>query len=765
MPKAAGLGLVSRAFPVENGATMNKFLIRRMGVADDPAGLKPSLQSALEAVLAQSELLAEDILQGLQGLLTPSKVKTHALNPVTGNRQVVEALVARAPEFKKLFADALRAAVYGGEALRTAVKPVVRFDDFQFLEEEQIDANIEYALTQQEVQMAVEDVMPALNGMISALMGWTSVQPHSNPLRAETYVHALRASLTALLPRDEDRAAVMTPAAGLMGASLRQLFREITDWLRSQGVEPVLPHAKAGGGFGGAGKAAETSVTRTMLTLDKLRRLLSGELSFDLAPPANKDFSHTVPASFLALEDMKMVEPMMKRLQQRASQAGAAAPGAKADPLSHLLADKKPVRREKAQSRKLGKELGEEVVRLMLENLMQDHRMLAPVRAAIKSLEPVLIKMSQIDARFFSERQHPARQFLDKITSRSLAFTSTDEPGFGRFQKTLDNAVNVLVMGESDAASFARVLRKLDEGWSRDEREQRARAEEAARELLHVEQRNMLAQRLTQEFNDMIQGKKLPELVSSFLLGPWALVVAESKLRCADGSDDPNGYKALVEDLVWSVQPRLARRNRSRLVDLVPGMLVTLRQGLGLISYPQERIATFFDELVTIHEKAFESTRSAPLTDTAGTPIEAPLDAPDAPVTVAREEFWMAEHEASESGFHASTTQDFAPPPELPETAEAQDWSTDDLNPGAWVDLALGGVWVRAQLTWASPHRTLFMFISGAGLAHSMSRRTMDRLHGLGLIRMVSDGRVMDNALDAVAQAALRNDASKAGGA
>jgi hypothetical protein len=77
------------------------------------------------------------------------------------------------------------------------------------------------------------------------------------------------------------------------------------------------------------------------------------------------------------------------------------------------------------------------------------------------------------------------------------------------------------------------------------------------------------------------------------------------------------------------------------------------------------------------------------------------------------------------------------------------------------VDLALAGNWVRAQLTWASPHRTLFMFISGGGMAHSMSRRTMQRLKGLGLIRLVSDGRVMDNALDAVAQTALRNDASR----
>jgi hypothetical protein len=82
----------------------------------------------------------------------------------------------------------------------------------------------------------------------------------------------------------------------------------------------------------------------------------------------------------------------------------------------------------------------------------------------------------------------------------------------------------------------------------------------------------------------------------------------------------------------------------------------------------------------------------------------------------------------------------------------------DGLTTGSWVDLALAGNWVRAQLTWVSPQRTLFMFISGSGMAHSMSRRTIDRLNASLLIRLVSDGRVMDNALDAVAKTALDND-------
>jgi hypothetical protein len=81
-----------------------------------------------------------------------------------------------------------------------------------------------------------------------------------------------------------------------------------------------------------------------------------------------------------------------------------------------------------------------------------------------------------------------------------------------------------------------------------------------------------------------------------------------------------------------------------------------------------------------------------------------------------------------------------------------------DLTTGVWVELVVEGVWLRAQLTWASPHRTLFMFVSRTGLAHSMSRRTMERLRMQGSIRFVSDGHVVDNALDAVAQTALEND-------
>lgn len=760
----AGKTLVIALGNWENLQTMKKFMLRRLGVAHDPGSQKPSLQDCIEAVLEQSDTLVDDVLSGLKASLlqTRSKSVQVVLNPST--KPTIERLHADGAAFKETFADKLRVALYGGDTLRTQGQPL-RFDDFQFLEEEQIDANIEFALTQQEIALAVDDALPTLNALMSSLLGWMTVQPHLNPLKPESFVYALRESLQEHVPSDEARTSLMTPAAGLLGIAIRQLYKEVSEWLRSQGVEPVGPVQHQGAAHG-AQKTGESSVTRTLLTLDKLRRLLSGELDMGPLNGNIKDFTHTVPASFVALEDMKLMEPMMKRLSERASQAAAAAP--KDVPQDMLDADRADPR-QKSKGKKLGRELGEEVVRMMLENLAQDHRMLGGVRKNLKLMEPVLITLSQSDARFFSERQHPARQFMDKMTSRSLAFTSEDQPGFAHFQKTLEKSVNILTNGPGDAATFSQLLKKLEAVWAKEEHEQRQRAEEAARGLLHAEQRNLLALKLAEDFAERIKNKKVPDIVSAFLRGPWAQVVAESQLKCADGTTDPDGYLALVDDLIWSVQLKLARRNRSRLVDMVPGMLVKMRQGLGLISYPEERIPVFFDELITFHEQAFEGARPAPTTDTADsadkTAAVADISVVDS-VGLPVDEFWMGDNEVTDADYLQGAAERIpeVEEDETPDPAAQMAWSAQNLLTGSWVDLALGGQWVRAQLTWASPHKTLFMFISSGGMAHSMSRRTMDRLRGLGLIRLVSDGRVVDHALDAVAQAALRNDVEKAGG-
>lgn len=725
---------------------MKKFLLRRIGVADDRSGVRPSLHDCLEVVLQQADTLMGDVLEGLAASTVQKKGKEKGSfgDRAPLNKLAIDSLCSQASAVKKTFATQLRLGIYNSGSQDFAEQPQVRFEDLQLLDSSQIDASIEFALVQQEVFRCVDDVLPALNALISNLLGWITVQPQLNPLKPDAFVRALQACLLQHVPDEQGRSALIIPAAGLLGVSLHQLYREICVWLRSQGVEAATPvGTPIGGGNLAKGKATDTSVARTLLTLDKLRKLLSGELDSGSGNVGLQDFSHTVPASYVALEDMKLVEPMMRRLAQRASLPS--------DDGATVEAPAQQVVREPTQGKQLGKQLGEEVVRMMVDNLMQDDRLLPKVRELIKSLEPVLLALSQSDARFFSERQHPARQFLDRLTHRSLAYTSENDEGFFRFFKFISDAVGVLTSGDGDAAAFAQLLRELEAGWTRDEAVQRQQQEEAARALQHAEQRNLLAQRWADDFHERQKNKEIPELVAGFLRGPWAQVVAQSQLGCADGSADPGGYLALVDDLLWSVQLRLTQRNRARLVQMVPNLLVTLRQGLQLIQYPEERIPVFFDALISVHEKAFEGQ---PVRSVARPAEQSPEESVELMAEAGFDEaaeFWVADDEAQESGYLAEDA-------ELPSETVQRPWSVGDLNTGVWVELIVNGAWLRAQLTWASPHRTLFMFVSRGGLAHSMSRRTMERLRMRGSIRFVSDGHVVDNALDAVAQSALQND-------
>lgn len=725
---------------------MRKFSLRGIGVADARLDARPALHDCIEIVLQEADVLMDDVLIGLAKLSAKIPVNKTANHAVSPQKIATDLLCSQGDGVKRAFMAHLRRSVFRNHSPEFVEQPLVRFEDLQLLDAQQIDASIEFALAQQEVSRCVDDVVAPFNAFISSLLGWITVQPHLNPLKPDVFIHALQASIAQHVPDEQKRSLLITPAAGLMGVSLRQLYREVNDWLRSQGVEPALPEgATAFGGSAGRGSGSTHSVTRTLVTLDKLRKLLSGELDTGAGV---QDFLHTVPASFVAMEDLKLVEPMMKRLAAMRASRPEAAPPARVG-----LA----MEREPTQRKQMGKQLGEEVVRMMLDNLMQDQRLLLSMRQLIKTLEPVLLALAQTDPRFFSDRQHPARLFLDRVTDRSLGYANANDEGFARFLKSISNAIGVLTGGAGDAASFARILSKLEASWNRDEAVLRQRQEESARALLHVEQRNLLAQRIADDFSALQAKNEIPELVMTFLRGPWAQVVAQSQLGCVDGSTDTEGYLALVDDLVWSVQIRLARRNRSKLVQLIPQLLGKLRQGLQLIQYPPERVAAFFDALIALHEQVFEGPRAQPSGECVGSTDTASTSNNKQPPEVANvvpeaAEFWVANDEAQDACYMPEEVNPADP------GVQRNTWSVRDLSAGMWVELVVDGEWLRAQLTWTSPHRTLFMFVSRGGVAHSMSRRTMERLRMQDSIRVVSDGHLVDNALDAVAQTALQNE-------
>ena len=721
-------------------------------------------------------------------------------------------LQSKAAELRALYPKALRTAFT--DSLGTKKSAVlslaeVNFDQLELMDEVQVQESVAMARAQQVTLLAAEASLAELNTLVCGALGLKTVRPESNPLRPEAYVNALKRVIEQVGVPLVLRVEWMSQMSAALGPELHSLYRAMSERLAGQGVAAAayaMAQAPVSGRIGLPGSVARDTVAWTptpsasmttsplrrlpnrmvaspatealpaadddaLLTLDRLRQLLSGELdsqapldrvksfaqqfarefeSGESPPPAPPtDFDSTVPAAFEALEEMKQVGQVVQRLEQRKVGGGVLGDD-RGDGSVEAIRD---VLRRTASG--VAQALSLEVVTLMVDNMARNPRLLEPIQSLIAGLEPSLLLLSLVDPRFFSDKQHPARELLQEIVNRSMAFESTQSPGFGGFLKVVQEAVEPLSSAAIDNAEpFERVLKGLREGWRVAALEkERARAA-AVQALQHAEQRNLLAEKIARKIEAHPDSAQVPEVVIDFLCGPWAQVVAQARIAAGSGSSAADKYQALISAMLWSAHPELTRKNIPKLTKLVPLLLATVRDGLETIRYPATKTSAFLEALMALHQQAFRAGGKSG--DPTPAPASAPARAAGSRVHLVEDgNPWVAPSEAQSSNFMGF--EDAQASVAVPVPVETPAVTMDDLPLGSWIEILTNGQWVRTQLTWASPHGTLFLFTSAFGTSQSMTRRTRDKLVESGNLRIFPDTPVVDGALNAVAQIALRN--------
>lgn len=650
----------------------------------------------------------------------------------------------------------------------------LRLDQLELMDEEQVKQSVEMARAVQHVSLVAQPTLTRFDSLVSALQGRTQVAASRNPMRPEAYVLALQAVMSDMKVPVSVRMTWWRHLSAALGESLRTAYGEWATLLQSQGVpsaalpevqrpdvSPLTP-ALANLGAGAIGNPQRQDV----LTLDRLRRLMAGELevvprdphaAFSRAFEAAGDdasssghFEATVPAAFVALQEMQQLDQLVQRMAQRPDPV--ATPGGSKS-VGQTLREQLT-----AQAQGMAQVLSLEVVALMVDNLVQDTRLLPSVRGIIARLEPALLRLVMVDARFFIDKQHPARRLLQEISQRGLAFGSVEDSHFNAFMVSLQRFVSPLDNVQIDSAepfetALTSLMRVWDDATVRAERSQKV--DSAVAVLKFAEQRNLLADKLVADMQALVALRQVPQSLVDFLCGPWAQVMACAQLKDPAGADDPGGYKALTSKLLWSAQPELTHRHIDKLTKLVPQLLLGLREGLRLIDYPPSKTSVFFDVLMKLHQQAFQPMARGPAPSGRAGLLASLLD----------DDHWVAPAEAKASGFLALSDGQAVGQPLAADITPA--WVPDEpdvvisdlgaLSVGSWVELQVKGAWTRTQLSWVSPQRTMYLFTSVQGNTQSMSQRMLERLFGLGQLRVVSEQSMVDRALDAVVHTAMLN--------
>lgn len=663
-------------------------------------------------------------------------------------------LSLRQDTFCAAYPDALRAEFTNPQVPSQGAPKALSFESLELMEEEQVDETVEVLRGQQAVLAAVEADLAVLNALISAAQGHRVVSAAANPFRPDAWVRALRSAAMECRVPPAVRARWLHALCEALGPELADGYRLLCGLLRRHGVAAasfVVNPAGAGSGRAPAqgpriGAATPApSAQASVLNVRDLRRFLHGDAASHAgatAPepvPSPQDHPMTVPWAFEALQEIKGADDVLRRMQQRRASGRVAMSG--------------QVASDAALSP--GQALGQEVVRVMIENMTADQRLPAPVRQAILDLQPALLRLVRNDPRFFRDQDHPTRRLLSEITERSLAWPSSQHPGFAGFFRPVCEAVDALAAVRADTAEpFAVALESLEQAWAHEEaraRQQRARAAQA---LIQAEKRNLLAQTIADELKLRPDVAAAPAQIRRFVAGPWSQVIAAARMR-QGGTADAQACTDIINDLIWTTQPRLASENRARLARLAPAVMASLRAGLAAIDYPAAETQRLLDYVSGLHQIALGPQPAEP----------APLsrDELDARMDQGSRETWLQPQEARDSGLMeweplpAHSAPGRLAASDAPAAGDASVLALEQLHTGVWVDLLLGGTWSRWRLAWAGSHSLLFMFTDGDGGSRSMTRGTLARMIADGAVRLVADEPVLSGALDAVASRALRN--------
>ena len=481
----------------------------------------------------------------------------------------------------------------------------------------------------------------------------------------------------------------------------------------------------------------------------------------------------------------------------------------------------------KKKAKRVGQVMGLEVVHQLVSQVAQDPRLLAPVREGIVALEPSLLRLAMVDPRFFTDEAHAGRRLMERVAQRSFKYNDERSTEFAVFFEPFRNAFNALNrLTIADAQPFGDALAGLQNGWDAQDEEETAQRNAVLQALRFAEERQTVADQIAFDLSRRSDLEDVPGLVMDFLFGPWALAMAQARLKDTRNQIDPQGLGLVVPDLVWSAKRQMTMRQPAKLIEMIPGLLTRLHAGLELLDKDPRESEAFFEGLMRIHQPVLKLRRLKTQRDSEES-ADAPLAPEEMPATPeqrlakAAAQPWLGREERAAAGFddalssgnddsrgpleeeglslsalpladdgdqaktkieieteteddnenaieddsaaaEISRATDAAGSPPSPPDGDTPDFSheTDGssdaeamllaLRSGAWVDLFYSRRWLRAQLVWASSRGTLFMFVSHGGRAHSMTRRTCQRLIKEQLLRPVDSQDVVAQALDAV---------------
>ncbi len=400
------------------------------------------------------------------------------------------------------------------------------------------------------------------------------------------------------------------------------------------------------------------------------------------------------------------------------------------------------------QQSSLGKKVNQlesmtiELVAMLFDFIFETKDLPDGIKALLARLQIPVLKAAMLDGAFFAKKNHPSRLLVNALAEAGRGWTpvmGTNDPLYSH----IDALVHRILDGFSDdLAIFDEAREKLERFLADEEQAAEANIQSTAEEIDQHDRKEMAEVVAKSEIERRIEMYPVPNFLAWFLRQQWILTLKDVYLTHGEESEIWEQSIAMLEDLVWSVQPKRTKDDRKHLVALLPALLKRLQAAIERVEWPPEGRERFMANLVEAHAASVKPSIGSATLATASVAEQALADAEQAKAEGDEEKAAKAEALA------VAMTQ--AEPVSVePEVIDDQFLEiAQDLERGTWIEFeADDGQLAFAKLAWISPLRGTYLFTNRQGLkALSMNAEELAERFRTDRARLVEAAPLIDRA-------------------
>lgn len=537
---------------------------------------------------------------------------------------------------------------------------------------------------------ACREESAALERRLSYLVLRSAVQPGDTTFKLAALWSCLRGALAELGGDAGAQILLLKLAATRLEAELPQIYRVINETMIEAEILPRLKRSY----LDIAPVDANEVAAETAKVANTLERLVKAR-SKDAPAAAEKPGSGTASAElFKSLKTLQAAprpaDPGVHTNVVRTARDSGAARDVR--PLEAVTLD---------------------IVAELFDLIFADPNVAEGIKGLVARLQTTVLRAAMLNQRFFADRGHPARRFLDSISTVAIRWgkvVNAEDPFYVKLAELVDQ---VQATYDGDMAVFDDANARLDAFLTEREAIEEQQNRELA-EAVHAREEEMRARREAQlkaqkaadRGIDGLLAPGTPGVIEDFLRNYWRDVLQERIVRDGEGATVADTLRTAT-DLLWTVTPKNNAADRQRQTAGLPPLLKKLTTGFDdIAASPAERKA-FMDMLVDLALAALRGETHA----AAGAK---PPPADGAPRRRAASTLQVS---------HATSVGVRVQDISVPGGATAVDDREPDradrrrvrqLVRGDWVDFITAGQTRRERLTWINPSRTLLLFSNSA---------------------------------------------------